>query len=305
MSFFQNEAQYQTIQTAWDLGIISEINGIGDLGGLADGLRDADGKFSAPGGWRLAGSDNGKISLTALDPETRTALKLQMLKSLGLDTEAGLRAAGIDERYRGDDGASILSNPLQLIDDGGYLRGFNKDGEGNYTISPLTGAQLKVFFQYDDTGVLVGMAVVTAGSNSTIDLAEKDAETGGSFGFNFEYVLKAMRSVAEANGLDGSKVLFTGYSMGGGVTNSFHYHKDELAGGFFSTSHFVGLEGGFVSPKDGDGEIFNFGMENDLVYGLSGYGSKDGLENFAKTFEGGNPFNLLFLLPRAAGILMP
>jgi hypothetical protein len=211
MPFFENEVQYGKIRDAWVLMLGEEASdkdgtkkvseGLTKYGKLdLDSLIDDDGHPKLPAGWNEVGLQKdpvqGRVDFSLLKGTDLTKAKLAILTGLGLGDKEGLKAAGIDDSYLGDDGKPIRTNAVQLIDDQGYLRGFNDDGNGHHTISLVQGAQIKVFGRYDSSGALKVLAIVPHSMNvPEVDLADADAVGNGTYGKKFEYVLNAVRNL--------------------------------------------------------------------------------------------------------------
>jgi Ca2+-binding RTX toxin-like protein len=79
----------------------------------------------------------------------------------------------------------------------------------------------------------------------------------------FEKFLEAVASYASSQGISGENIVVTGHSLGGGAANQLREFSGSVAGGYFSTSTYVG----FASPKITEGSnVFNFGFDNDWVF---------------------------------------
>jgi Ca2+-binding RTX toxin-like protein len=222
-------------------------------------------------GWRSIGSEAN--DLLRVD-------KQEILRILGLEkgkTEEWLQSIGLTKEYLGDRLYNELKDhPEQLLDDGGSLRGF--DGKnGDKTLSPANGAQMRVTAQFDPSGKIIGLAVYSFGNHlpepgEPGDIPDFDRNLDGTVVLDLEYALNAVKNLARKNGISGSRIMFTGYSLGGEFTNLYHLHRAELAGGFFKDSLYVGFVANVISRLEDDGRIINLGIENDPVYALWGKG---------------------------------
>ncbi|HGW5376719.1 TPA: calcium-binding protein [Pseudomonas aeruginosa] len=146
--------------------------------------------------------------------------------------------------------------------------GSSEDLLGN-VIGEAPGAQAKVVGKYNANGDLEKIALTISGINFPDDVLVLSSLNNNSYARAFEPALKAIRDYAITHGLESQDVLITGASLGGAAANNIYALKDELAGGFFSNSDFVGV----ASPKITDGSgILNIGFENDAVYRSLGNG---------------------------------
>ncbi|MBB3238049.1 hypothetical protein [Phyllobacterium endophyticum] len=281
MSYFNDEQSYQTRKTAWGLMNLAELTFMTadeakpyfktfllPAGMKADptkGQLELSGEFA---GWKQIGGDapgfnagNGAI--------TRDQ-KQHVLDALHI-TAANLSALGLDNSYLGDNGQPIASDLTQPIDNRGFFRGFNAVGDTAGSIirriSPEGGTQVQVLARYDHDGAITDLAMIALGTNRAADLAEIDGEANMSVALGLNYLMKAVRSVAQPS-ISPDHIIFAGYSLGGAITNSIEYHVKDLADGFFKDAHFVGFDASSISPNASDKNLLNFGAENDPVYGL-------------------------------------
>ncbi|MBB3951057.1 calcium-binding protein [Aureimonas jatrophae] len=125
-------------------------------------------------------------------------------------------------------------------------------------------AQSYVLGKYDAGGILTEIAFSIAGTNSQADKAEWHKLVDASYIRNFDYVLDAVETYATARGLDGSDVLVTGYSLGGGAANNMYEVRETAWNGFYADADFVAFAG--LQSADADDGIFNFGYENDVIF---------------------------------------
>ena len=137
------------------------------------------------------------------------------------------------------------------------------DGLGIYSSATSSSAQVKITGKFEN-GQLTEIGVAFAGTSDFGDvLAYLDLEDQRILS-EFEPILDATASFAQANGLTGSDVTVTGYSLGGAVTNALSFKSGVISDGFYADSNYFG----FASPTidDTPERILNFGMENDVVY---------------------------------------
>lgn len=141
-------------------------------------------------------------------------------------------------------------------------------------VSPTTGdldggPQLQVLAQEDAEGNLTRLAISYCGTNSLLDVADYYyLNSGAELAEPMEPVLQAIAGYAQDNGLDGSDVLVTGYSLGGGMTNIQARFADTLADGFFADSDYVGHAAPVI--YDEGGRVLNVGFENDVIHRATG-----------------------------------
>ncbi len=151
--------------------------------------------------------------------------------------------------------ASDLGISSLRVDAYGY---FTDDGGS-------VGGQAKVLVKRDANGNIEKMSISYAATNELSDIyAYTDVYTG-AYDNSFDYLIEAVADYAQDNGVSGSDVIITGYSLGGGATNAMADGRFRNADGFFADSDYIG----FASPMITTGEnVFNFGFENDAVYRL-------------------------------------
>lgn len=171
------------------------------------------------------------------------------------------------------------------------------DFSGYYHIkSPLTGdfptgPQAKILGEFNDAGQVTRISVAFAGTNSPIDVIDYFQMNEGTIAPNMEPLLNAVKNYATEHHIASEKVLVTGYSLGGGMTNIMARFKDTLAEGFFKDSVYIG----HAAPTILDhADVLNMGYENDVVYRITGNeanvwdaikAGKPGLVNPDKMFD--------------------
>ncbi|MGL4766584.1 MAG: calcium-binding protein [Formosimonas sp.] len=144
------------------------------------------------------------------------------------------------------------------------------DSTGQYIIeSPLTGTtptgeQAKILGQYDAQGKLLRVAVSYTGTNSLVDIPDYFQLNSGQLAPKLEPLLNAVKDFSIKNGLTADKVIFTGYSLGGGLTNLTAEYRNTLAGGFFKNANYVGVASPLI--YDDPSVVLNYGYENDVVH---------------------------------------
>ncbi|WP_296405276.1 calcium-binding protein [Psychrobacter sp.] len=154
-----------------------------------------------------------------------------------------------------------LSN--DLLDKSGYFK-----IESLYTGTAVEGPQAKIFGQYDETGKLERINLNIAGTNDLPDILDYlnlNSHAGKEL---YEPILKIVKDYAINNGLTGSNVLISGYSLGAGVTNVIAAERKGLADGFFTDSDYMA----FAVPAiyDNPDVVLNYGYENDVVHRVAG-----------------------------------
>ncbi len=131
----------------------------------------------------------------------------------------------------------------------------------------LVDGEAKVLAKTDASGNVTNVAISFAATNSIGSVLDFQALSDLSYDDSFDYLFEAVRDYSVDNGLDGSDVLITGYSLGGGATNLAALDRETRLDGFFADSDYIG----FASPAIAEGEnVFNFGFENDVVYRIGG-----------------------------------
>ncbi|WP_106160096.1 calcium-binding protein [Hasllibacter halocynthiae] len=150
-----------------------------------------------------------------------------------------------------------------------------KDAAGYYIVeSPITGAapggpQADIWEERDAQGAVIRLAVSFPGTNAPVDIVDYLQLSSGEITGNFEPLLEAVRGYAEANAVAAQDVIVTGFSLGAGYMNLVARGADDLAGGFFADSLFVG----HAVPRTfegGGGRVLNVGFENDVVHRAAG-----------------------------------
>ncbi len=146
----------------------------------------------------------------------------------------------------------------------------------------LQNAQADVLAKYDDQGNMVQIGFVIRGTSGPIDNVVLDT-VGDALDYlefltrhpnytidAFSDVLAAVRDLAVANGLDGSDVLVTGHSLGGGATTNLAENSHTILDGFFVDANYIGVATHYVA-EDGSSvlsngaEVMSFDFENDPV----------------------------------------
>ncbi|MDB6181961.1 calcium-binding protein [Paracoccus fistulariae] len=174
----------------------------------------------------------------------------------------GAVATGLPEGWR-NVGAAELGLDPSVVDAQGFIK----------LTSPLTGnlpggPQLMIFAEENPDGSIARLAVSYAGTNNLADVIDYTQLNSGEMSAAMEPVLSALRSFAEGQGLTGEDVIVTGYSLGGGYTNIQARFADQLAGGFFADSLYVGHDGPVI--HDDPGRVLNVGYENDVIFRATG-----------------------------------
>lgn len=148
------------------------------------------------------------------------------------------------------------------------------DNSGFFTIpsyylgTVFEGPQAKVYGQYNEQGDLVRINFDVAGTNGLADLVDY-ANLNSREGVElFDPILKVVQQFAEENGLQGSDVVVSGYSLGAAVTNALAAERENLADGFFEDSDYLA----FAVPTiyDNSDVVLNVGYENDVVHRITG-----------------------------------
>ncbi len=151
------------------------------------------------------------------------------------------------------------------------------DSRGFYHFSsPVTGSsvqgfgpQLKVVGQFDADNKLHKMAVAFAGTNDILDIVDYTQLNNGRVLSEAAILLNSIRDFAVSHGLDGTDIIVTGYSLGGGLTNIMARFREVLADGFYLDSDYIA----WASPvvfDGGNGAVLNIGFENDPVFRVLG-----------------------------------
>lgn len=137
-----------------------------------------------------------------------------------------------------------------------------------YTSTSVPGPQAKIYGQYDESGKLVRINFNVAGTNGladVIDYLNLNSREGIEL---FEPILQMVRDFAVQNGLSGSDVLISGYSLGAAVTNVIAAERLNLVDGFFAESDFIGHA--VPTIYDNSDVVLNVGYENDVVHRITG-----------------------------------
>ena len=85
-----------------------------------------------------------------------------------------------------------------------------------------------------------------------------------SYSKQFDKLLEAVKTYQNQNDLE---TTFTGISLGGAVTNIIADKADNQWGDAFKNSTFLGIASPYLSNNT-HRDLFNFGIQNDLVYGV-------------------------------------
>jgi Ca2+-binding RTX toxin-like protein len=266
MSFFKDNADYRKVRQAILLTRLVERPETSP-----DQDIEIEPEYPDEMGWRALG---------ATESDAARIDKQRILQLLGLKSgkvDEWLNSLGLTEKFLGKTlYEELLLHPDQLLDHTGSFKGLNGE-DGDKTLSLENGAQLKILAQHDAAGNIINLGVFSSGNNLPEegrpgDLPEFDATLDGTIAKRLEYALNAVKILAGNHNIAADKIFFTGYSLGGAYTNLYHLHRDSLAGGFFDDSVFVGFVAPVISSRENDGHITNFGIENDPVYALWGYG---------------------------------
>ena len=273
MAFFK-EGEFEKALLAHKLS--DELNSVVEIKGK-------NGKVTST--WRPLGSDEDNP--TKIDRAAILAALGYAKDGTKADTEKWLKSLGlVRSDFSAENFAKLLADPGLLINDMGHLKGFfiGKDGKKEFTLEH--GSEVQILGEYDANGKLINLCIKAFGNDmvGSNDIPEFDGIADGTVGKQVEYALYAVSLIARNNSIDAENIIFTGYSLGGAFTNSFHNLKETLAGGFFSKSTFVGFVPNYVSSNE-DGSIINFGVENDPVYALWGYGNRQNLNDFRDLTE--------------------
>lgn len=150
-----------------------------------------------------------------------------------------------------------------LVDHSGYFK-----IESFYTGMAVEGPQAKIFAQYNDEGNITRVNLNFSGTNGLADIIDYfnlNTREGVEL---LEPILDIVKDFTIANGLTGSDVLISGYSLGAGLTNVMAEDREILSGGFFIDSDYMGFE----VPKiyNNSEVVLNFGYENDVVHRIAG-----------------------------------
>lgn len=150
-----------------------------------------------------------------------------------------------------------------LIDRAGYFK-----IESFYTGTAVEGPQAKIFAKYDDAGNVTKVNLNFSGTNGLADILDYlnlNTREGVEL---LEPILDIVKDFTLANGLNGSDVLVSGYSLGAGIANVMAEDREVLSDGFFTDSDYMA----FAVPKiyDNSDVVLNFGYENDVVHRAAG-----------------------------------
>lgn len=159
--------------------------------------------------------------------------------------------------------ASDLGVSDALVDGSGYFT-----IESLYTGTAVEGPQAKIFAQYNDAGEICKVNLNFCGTNSLVDVIDYlnlNSREGVEL---LEPILTIVKDFAMANGLLGSDVLVSGYSLGAALTNVMAAERLTLAEGFFSDADYMAFE--VPTIYDNADVVLNFGYENDVVHRITG-----------------------------------
>lgn len=176
--------------------------------------------------------------------------------------------------------ASDLDIGENFVDAYGY---FTDDGSVN-------GGQASVLVKRDAQGNVEQIAISFAATNSFSDIYDYAALYTGRYDDAFHYLMDAVRDYAITEGVDGSDVIMTGYSLGGGAVNAAAAGRNSNSEGFYSDSNYIG----FASPMFVQGEnVYNFGLQNDAVYSIDrgGESSSDNVVLFNSSYASNGSSN--------------
>ncbi len=197
--------------------------------------------------------------------------------------------------YRGQDNAELIGQAYSLaaytstttgteVPDGWEdlsagdlgLSGLRVDAYGYFVDDGGSwGGQAKVLVQRNSSGNVERIAISFAATNELSDIYAYTNVYTGLYDNSFDYLLDAVADYAQDNGVNGSDVIMTGYSLGGGAVNAAADGKYSNSGGFYADADYIG----FASPMITTGEnVFNFGFENDAVYRLEN-GNETSVDN--------------------------
>ncbi|SDD17055.1 triacylglycerol lipase [Paracoccus isoporae] len=201
----------------------------------------------------------GIFDYKGMDSTSSAALVNETLavSMLGQTLGSGTTPAGAED-WRHVDPADMGIDPA-WVDSSGFIK----------IKSPLTGwaetgPQVTITEKTDAAGNVIGLGVVFLGTNSLIDVLDYFQMNSGELHEYMEPVLALVRDYAQDAGLDGSDVMVTGYSLGGGYTNLMARYADTLADGFFADADYVGHASPLMYEEDD--RVLNIGYENDVVF---------------------------------------
>ncbi len=206
--------------------------------------------------------------------------------------------------FRGEDNAELIGEAYELaaytattigttVPDGWEvlspsdlgLSSLRLDAYGYFTDDGgAAGGQAKVLVKKDASGQVEQICISYAATNDILDISSYALVYAGTYDNAFDYLQDAVADYAQDNGVSGSDVILTGYSLGGGAVNAAADGKSRNSDGFFEDSNYIG----FASPMITTGEnVFNFGFENDAVYRLENGNSTsvDNLVLFDDTYS--------------------
>lgn len=152
-------------------------------------------------------------------------------------------------------------------DDLGYSHDL-VDSDGFFLVATDKDSQMKVFGEYNDAGELTRINFNIRATNSASDVLEYFKLNSRADIDLYQPLLNAVKAHAEENGLTGSDMLVTGFSLGAAVTNMIAAERENLAGGFFADADYIA----FAPPTihNDPNVILNFGYENDVVHRATG-----------------------------------
>lgn len=150
-----------------------------------------------------------------------------------------------------------------LVDREGYFQ-----IDSLYTGNVTGGPQAKIFAQHNDAGEVVRVNLNITGTNNLVDVIDYlnlNSREGVEL---FEPILAIVKDYAIKNGLEGSDVLISGYSLGAAVTNVLAAERQQLADGFFTDSDYIAFE--VPTIYNNPDVVLNVGYENDVVHRITG-----------------------------------
>ncbi|GHB31775.1 hypothetical protein GCM10007094_20620 [Pseudovibrio japonicus] len=199
----------------------------------------------------------------------------------GTEDEAGLLSGESEQAARDrveEQGWTVLS-----AEDLGY-DGAIVDHNGTFQgeTFKFKDAQADVLAKYDENGNVTQVALAFRGTTGTLDNIVTDT-IGDVIDYleffknepqyvegAFSELLAALKDFMVGQGLDGSDLLVTGHSLGGGAVANMAERSDEWLEGFFVDAKYMAFASHYA-PEDGaavldnGAELFSFDLENDPV----------------------------------------
>ncbi len=205
----------------------------------------------------------------------------QMLETLddiaGPGTFSGNQVtSGLPSGWR-EVSASELGLSPSVVDVDGYIT-LQSPLLGNVSRGP----QLKVLAEQDALGNISRVSVAYAGTNAPVDIVDYSfLNSGKEIAKTMAPVLSGVASFMDQHGLEGDDAIITGYSLGGALANIQARFSDQLAGGFFADSHYLGHASPLIFEAD---NVLNIGFENDVIHRF--VGDHEDLKSALKGFDG-------------------